>query len=257
MHVFLNGFLMKNDSSTSYLRYYRQILIKEIGGQGQENLKKSKVLVLGAGGLGSPAIMYLAASGIGKLGIVDYDHVELSNLQRQILYNSEDLGHIKTKAAKNIISKLNPEIMVCTYNKEILTESDANIFEGYDVILDGSDSVSLKNLVARKCVKLCKTLITGSVSVWEGQIFMYEPKKSVSCYSCVYGGLSDEGNNCEHLGIVGTIAGTIGSMMATEAIKYITGNSSFLTNTLIVYDGLFNDFKKISVPKNVSCQSCN
>ncbi len=249
---------MQNNLTFSHDRYYRQILIKEIGGQGQDKLSKSKVLVIGAGGLGAPVLLYLAASGVGTLGIVDYDFVDLSNLQRQILYKTEDIGQIKTEVAEKTIRNLNPDVKVNIYNREILTESDAKILSGYDIILDGSDSVSLKNLIARKCVKLRKALITGSVSIWEGQIFLYEPNNSLSCYSCIYGELlDDENNNCAQLGIVGTVAGTVGSMMATEAIKRIVDTSVPLANNLLIYDGLFNEFKKILVPKNISCKSCN
>ena len=249
---------MHNNLTTGHDRYYRQILVKEIGGQGQEKLKKSKILVIGAGGLGAPVLFYLAASGVGTLGVADYDTVEMSNLQRQILYKTKDIGQIKVKAAKNTIKTLNPDVKVNTYNKEIITDADTNILSEYDIIIDGSDSIKLKNLIARQCVKLSKTLVTGSASTWEGQLFIYDPNKSVSCYSCIYGNQSDnDDNNCLHLGIVGTVTGLIGSMMASEAIKNIVGLSSSLTNNLFIYDGLFNEFRKILVPKNETCRSCN
>ena len=249
---------MHNNLTTGHDRYYRQILVKEIGGQGQEKLKKSKILVIGAGGLGAPVLFYLAASGVGTLGVADYDTVEMSNLQRQILYKTKDIGQIKVKAAKNTIKTLNPDVKVNTYNKEIITDADTNILSEYDIIIDGSDSIKLKNLIARQCVKLSKTLVTGSASTWEGQLFIYDPNKSVSCYSCIYGNQSDnDDNNCLHLGIVGTVTGLIGSMMASEAIKNIVGLSSSLTNNLFIYDGLFNEFRKILVPKNATCRSCN
>ena len=249
---------MNNNLITGHDRYYRQILVKEIGGQGQQKLKKSKVLVIGAGGLGAPVLFYLAASGVGTLGVVDYDTVEMSNLQRQILYKTKDIGQIKVKAAKNTIKNLNPDVKINTYNKEIITDADTNILSEYDIIIDGSDSIKLKNLIARKCVKVSKTLVTGSASTWEGQLFIYDPNNSVSCYSCIYGNQSNNNDNdCSHLGIVGTVTGLIGSMMASETIKNIVGLSSSLTNNLFIYDGLFNEFRKIFVPKNTTCRSCN
>ncbi len=248
---------MNNNLTTGHDRYYRQILVKEIGGQGQEKLRQSKILVIGAGGLGAPVLFYLAASGVGTLGVVDYDTVEMSNLQRQILYKTKDIGQIKVKAAKNTIKTLNPDVKVNTYNKKIITDADANILSEYDIIIDGSDSIKLKNLIARKCVKVSKTLVTGSASTWEGQLFIYDPNNSASCYSCIYGSQpNNNDNNCSHLGIVGTVTGLIGSMMASETIKNIIGISPSLTNNLFIYDGLFNEFRKIFVLKNTACRSC-
>jgi len=240
------------------LRYSRHIMLPEIDIEGQEKINDMSLAFIGMGGLGCSASLYSALSGFGKIKIIDFDFVEASNLQRQILYKTKDIGQTKVKAAKNTIKTLNPDVKVNTYNKKITTDLDTNILSEYDIIIDGSDSIKLKNLIARKCVKVSKTLVTGSASTWEGQLFIYDPSNSVSCYSCIYGNQSNNNDNdCSHLGIVGAVTGLIGSMMASEAIKNIIGISPSLANNLFIYDGLFNEFRKIFIPKNMACRSCN
>lgn len=249
---------MNENLNQEYDRYQKQILVKEIGGQGQEKLKKSKVLVVGAGGLGAPILLYLSAAGIGNIGVVDYDNVELSNLNRQILYKINDIGIPKVEAASNAIRSLNPSIKLNSFKQKLFEGFDEDIINEYDIILDGSDSVNLKNTLAWHCVRLSKVLITGSASNWEGQIFMYEPNINLSCYSCVYGDQIDDGqNNCARLGIVGTVTGIIGSMMANEAIKLIVGIRSSLPGNLFIYDGHFGESRSICVPKKNNCRSCS
>mgnify|MGYP001161275604 FL=1 len=249
---------MQNNLNNEYNRYLRQILVKEVGGQGQKRLENSKVLVVGAGGLGSPLVLYLSAAGIGTLGLIDYDSVELSNLQRQILFKSSDVGSKKVKSAMSVVNNLNPAVNFLGIEKKLSSYSDTKILNEYDIIIDGSDSIKVKNLVAKRCVEAKKVLITGSASTWDGQIFIYQPEESISCYSCIYGELSDNNSNeCTDFGIIGTVTGIIGSIMANEAIKLIVGAPSFLINTLYIFDGLSQDFRKIKVPKNPKCRVCS
>ena len=244
-------------SEDKFDRYLRQILVKEIGGQGQETLSNSKVLVLGAGGLGAPLLLYLSAAGVGHLGVIDHDNVDLSNLQRQILYKTSDVGKPKIEAAELAIKRLNPNVTVSKYNMRLSDGFDNSFFKSYDIVVDGSDTLNTKNLIARNCIKLSKALLTGSVSKWEGQIFLYDPSVDSSCYSCVYGDLLDyEQNDCNHIGIVGTVAGIVGSMMASETIKYLIGTHFSLKSNLLIYDGLLHNLKKIVVQKNHKCNSC-
>ena len=238
-------------------RYFKQILVKEIGGQGQKKLSNSKVLVLGAGGLGAPLLFYLSAAGIGHLGIIDHDNVDLSNLQRQILYKTSDVGKPKILAAETAMKSLNPSITVHKYDMKLSEGFDNSFFKSYDIVVDGSDTLNTKNLIARNCVNLSKALLTGSVSKWEGQIFLYDPNVDSSCYSCMFGDLvSYEKNDCNHIGIVGTVAGIIGSMMASEIIKYLLGIQFSLKSNLLIYDGITHELRKILVEKNHKCTAC-
>ena len=239
-------------------RYSRNILVKEIGTTGQEKLLSSKVLVIGAGGLGSPAAMYLAAAGIGTLGIADNDKVALSNLQRQILHSTDKLGKDKTVSAEEMIHKLNPDVKVATYNTLVSQENIAEIIKSYDFVIDATDNFDTKFLINDACVINKKAFCHAGVLGFGGQMMTYVPGKSV-CYRCVFKEPPKQNcvQTCRQAGILGAVAGVIGTLQATEAVKYILDIGELLTGYLLIYDGLNASFRKIKLPEKAeSCPVC-
>lgn len=241
-------------------RYQRQIQLKEVGLAGQEKIAQAKVLVIGAGGLGCPALQYLAAAGVGTIGIIDFDGVELSNLQRQILYTVDDIGKSKAITASNKLIALNPEITINSYNYQITNQNALEILESYDIIIDGSDNFSTRYLVNDACMLLGKPLIYGAVLRFEGQIGVFNLVDKVTQIKTNYRDLfpksPDSGSSisCNDVGILGVIPGIIGTMQATEALKIITGNGKILANKIISYNALENtffDFEIISNPNQI------
>lgn len=240
-------------------RYSRNILLKEAGIKGQEKLLSSKVLVIGAGGLGSPSIMYLAAAGIGTIGIADKDTVELSNLNRQIIHNTNKIGTNKTESAKDTINKLNPDIKINIHNGLITKNDISDIICEYDFIIEATDNFETKFLINDACVINGKPFSHAGVVGFQGQLMTYVPNKSC-CYRCIFKEPppKDCVPTCSQSGILGTIAGVIGTLQATEAIKYLLGIGELLTGYLLTYDGLKADFRKIKLPqKNINCSVCN
>ncbi len=239
-------------------RYARHIVLREIGGPGQQKLLKSKVLVIGAGGLGSPALMYLAAAGIGTLGIVDDDVVSLSNMQRQVLHATNDIGRPKTISAQQNLADINPNIRVKTYNARLNSENVNDILEAYDLILDGSDNFETRHLVNAACVYLKLPLISAAMSQWEGQISLFDPSAGYPCYACVFPNIPADGlaPSCAEAGVMGALAGVMGSMMASEAIKYVTGAGEGLGGKLLIYDALYSEVRKLSVQRRADCKIC-
>jgi adenylyltransferase/sulfurtransferase len=238
-------------------RYSRQILLPNVGGKGQEKLLDSKVLVIGAGGLGSPAALYLAAAGIGKLGIVDSDAVELSNLHRQILHSTKDLGIPKVESAKATLNALNPDVEVVPHKLRISSENIMEIFKEYDIILDGSDNFATKYLVNDACVLSDKPLSHGGIFRLDGQTITILPKKS-ACYRCVFAEPPPPGlvPSCQQVGVLGAVAGIIGIIQANEVIKYILDTGDLLTGRLLVFNGLSSSFRQVKVPKDPKCPVC-
>lgn len=239
-------------------RYSRQIMIPDFGGTGQIRLRESKVLVIGAGGLGSPAAFYLTAAGIGTLGIVDHDQVELSNLQRQILHSTLDLGKEKLQSAREKLSRFNPEVEIQTYST-LLDEANApEIFALYDFIIDGSDNFATKFVVNDAAVSLKKPFSHAGILRFQGQTMTVIPQKS-ACYRCVFREPPPPGEipGCEQAGILGAIAGTIGSIQATEAIKFLIGmEEDLLVDRLLVYDAKKLNFRTVEVRRDPRCQAC-
>ncbi|WP_276347280.1 HesA/MoeB/ThiF family protein [Daejeonella sp. JGW-45] len=227
-------------------RYQRQTALKELGDQGQEKLQDAKVLVIGAGGLGSPALQYLAGAGIGTLGIVDHDLVSLSNLHRQTLYSADDTGLSKALRAQEILAALNPEIDIISYNEMLNSSNALNIISGFGIILDGTDNFASRYLINDACVLLNKPLVYGAISRFEGQIAVFNQLTNDTPVPANYRDLfpdpPGEGEilNCEEAGVLGTLPGIIGTMMANEAIKLITGIGKPLINTLMTYNSLNN-----------------
>ncbi len=238
-------------------RYSRHIILPEVGGKGQRKLLDSKVFLVGAGGLGSPSAFYLAAAGIGKIGISDNDDVDFSNLQRQILHSTKDVGHPKVQSAKETLEDLNPDIEVVPYATRLNSENIIDIIKDYDVILDGSDNFPTRYLVNDACVMLGKPLSHGSIFRFDGQATTILPGKG-PCYRCLYETPPppDLVPSCQEAGVLGVIAGIIGVIQATEVIKLQLGKGNLLNGKLLLYDSLNMDFKKLNIQRNPACPMC-
>ncbi len=238
-------------------RYSRHIILPEVGGKGQKKLLESKVFLVGAGGLGSPAAFYLAAAGIGKIGISDNDNVDFSNLQRQILHSTKDVGYPKVQSAKETLEDLNPDVEVVPYTERLNSENIINIIKDYDVILDGSDNFPTRYLVNDACVMLGKPLSHGSIFRFDGQATTILPGRG-PCYRCLYETPPppDLVPSCQEAGVLGIIAGIIGVVQATEVIKLQLGKGNLLNGKLLLYDSLNMDFKKLNIQRNPSCPMC-
>lgn len=238
-------------------RYSRHIILPECGGVGQRKLLDAKVLLIGAGGLGSPAAYYLAAAGIGHLGIVDFDRVDLSNLQRQIIHSTERIGMLKTESAKKTIEALNPDVKVTTYNERLSSDNIMRLFEPYDYILDGTDNFATRYLINDACVMMGKTNVHGSIFRFEGQATVFKPKVG-PCYRCLYPEPPPPGlvPNCQEGGVLGVLAGVIGNCQVVETIKLILGIGKPLIGTLLIYDALNTEYRKLKLRRDVDCPVC-
>ena len=239
-------------------RYARHIILPGIGGQGQQKLMEAKVLVIGAGGLGSPAAMYLAAAGVGTIGLVDFDHVDLSNLQRQILHDTSDVGRPKVASATDRLNELNPNVEVVAHETLL---SSANAFEvlgGYDVIVDGTDNFPVRYLVNDAAQMLGKPLVYGSIFQWEGQASVFLPGQETPCYRCLFPEPPPPGTvpSCAEGGVFGVLPGIIGSIQAVEAIKLILGVGESLVGRLVLYDALRNEFTTVNLRWDPDCPVC-
>jgi adenylyltransferase/sulfurtransferase len=239
-------------------RYSRQIMVPDLGGKGQIRLRQARVLVVGAGGLGSPAALYLAAAGVGRLGLVDPDRVELSNLQRQILHFTPDIGLAKVESARSKLTQLNPEVEVSLYPQRLTDGNAAEILNGYDFVLDGSDNFATKFLVNDTAVRLGIAYSHAGIVRLQGQTMTVLPGRS-ACYRCVFKEPPPAAEilSCQQAGILGAVAGTIGSIQATEAIKYLTGfEEGLLLNRLLTYDAATMIFHIVDVKKDARCAAC-
>ena len=238
-------------------RYSRHIMLPEVGGVGQIKMLEAKVLLIGAGGLGSPAAYYLAAAGIGNLGIVDFDVVDLSNLQRQIIHSTERIGMLKTESAKKTIEALNPDVKVTLFNEKLTSENILRIFEGYDYILDGTDNFATRYLINDACVMTGKTNIHGSIFRFEGQATVFKPGDG-PCYRCLYPEPPPPGlvPNCQEGGVLGVLAGVIGNLQVVETLKMILGIGKPLIGTLLIYDALNTEFRKLNLKRDANCPVC-
>jgi molybdopterin/thiamine biosynthesis adenylyltransferase len=239
-------------------RYSRHIILPEVGGEGQSRLLESKVLLVGAGGLGSPAAFYLAAAGIGNMGIIDFDTVDLSNLQRQIIHNTERIGMLKTESAKKSISALNPDVNVTVFNERLSSENIMRLFEDYDYILDGTDNFATRYLINDACVMTGKTNIHGSIFRFEGQVTVFKPDEG-PCYRCLYPEPPPPGlvPNCQEGGVLGVLAGVIGNLQVVETLKLILGEGEILVGSLLLYDAMKIEFRKLKLKKDPKCPVCS
>ncbi|MEX0304776.1 MAG: ThiF family adenylyltransferase [Leisingera sp.] len=245
-------------TETELSRYARHIVLRELGGPGQKKLKQAKVLVIGAGGLGAPALQYLAAAGVGTIGVIDDDVVDNANLQRQVIHRDEDIGKPKVFSAQAAMEAQNPYVTVRPYNRRLGEEIAAELFADYDLILDGSDNFETRYLVNRTAAALGKPLISGALSQWEGQLSVFHPAKSGPCYQCIFPEAPAPGlaPSCSEAGVIGPLPGVVGSMMAAEAIKQITGAGAVLRGEMLIYDGLYGETRKIRLSPRKDCPVC-
>lgn len=239
-------------------RYSRHIILQEVGVEGQEKLLQSKVLVIGTGGLGAPAAMFLAAAGIGTIGLVDGDVVDLSNLQRQIIHQTKDIGKLKVQSGKETIQEMNPDINVITYNTFVDSTNILDIIKDYDFVIDGTDNFAAKFLINDACVLAKKPFSHAGIIRFQGQLTTYIPEENAPCYRCIFKEPPPEGvvPTCREAGVLGVMGGVIGTLQATEAIKYILGLGNLLSGYLLTYDALKMEFRKIKVSHNKKCGIC-
>jgi molybdopterin/thiamine biosynthesis adenylyltransferase len=239
-------------------RYARHIVLREIGGKGQRRLKSAKVLVIGAGGLGSPVLLYLAAAGVGVIGVIDDDEVDNSNLQRQVIHSDATIGMPKVFSAQKVMEAQNPFVEVRPYHRRLTPELAHDLFDEYDLILDGTDNFSTRYLVNEAAVKSGKPLISGALSQWEGQISVFDPAQDGPCYQCVFPEAPAPGlaPSCAEAGVIGPLPGVIGTMMAVEAVKQITGAGAPLRGQMRIYDALWGETRKIALKKRADCPVC-
>ncbi|MCD7854939.1 MAG: HesA/MoeB/ThiF family protein [Clostridiales bacterium] len=238
-------------------RYLRHIILKEVGAEGQKKLLNSKVLIIGAGGLGSSAALYLAAAGIGTLGIADGDEVDLSNLQRQIIHTTADLGRAKVLSAKEKTEAINPDVRVITHKTFVTAENIADLIKDYDFIIDATDNFSSKFLINDACVMGKKPFSHAGIMKFQGQLMTYVPGQG-PCYRCVFRNPPPKCTmqTCQ-MGVIGALPGVIGSLQAMEAVKYILGIGELLTSRLLTYDALKAEFRTVKLPKRVKdCPVC-
>lgn len=238
-------------------RYSRHIILKEVGVKGQKRLLESKVLIIGAGGLGAPAALYLAAAGVGTIGIADADEVDLSNLQRQVIHTTGDVGKAKVQSAKETMEAINPEIRINTYRTFVDSHNIMDLISGYDFVLDGTDNFPAKFLINDACVLAKKPFSHAGIIRFQGQLLTYVPGEG-PCYRCVFQTPPppEAVPTCRQAGVIGAMGGVIGSLQAMEAIKYIIGKGDLLVGYLLTYDALKMEFRKIKLPKRDSCPVC-
>jgi molybdopterin-synthase adenylyltransferase len=242
-------------------RYARHIILPGVGAAGQKRLLESKILVIGAGGLGSPILLYLAAAGVGTLGVVDFDKVDLTNLQRQILHATPDVGKAKVLSAEETLGQLNSDVKIKTYQEQLTSQNARKIIRAYDLVIDGSDNFPTRYLVNDACVFENKPLIYGAISQFEGQLSLFNvttDKGKSPCYRCLFPTPPKPGTvlSCSEAGVFGVLPGVVGSLMATEAIKHMIGLGESLAGTLLHYDGLYNEMRRVTIKRNPSCFVC-
>ncbi|AKS45091.1 Molybdopterin or thiamine biosynthesis adenylyltransferase [Octadecabacter temperatus] len=245
-------------SDTELTRYARHIVLREIGGAGQKALKDASVLVIGAGGLGAPALQYLAAAGVGTIGVIDDDVVDNSNLQRQVIHTDESIGMAKVQSAAKAMKALNPFVTVKPYERRLTDEIAIDLVSEYDLVLDGTDNFDTRYLVNETCVKAHKPLISAALTQWEGQISEYAPHAGTPCYQCIFPERPDPSlvPSCAEGGVLGPLPGVLGAMMAVEAVKTLTGAGEGLRGRLLIYDALYAETRIIGIKPRADCPIC-
>ena len=239
-------------------RYARHIALREIGGPGQRRLREARVLVVGAGGLGSPALLYLAGAGVGTIGVIDDDAVEETNLQRQVIHADARLGMPKVFSAEAAMRALNPHVTVRPYHRRLTEEIADDLFADYDLILDGTDDFPTRYLVNRTAAARGLPLVAAALSQWEGQISLYHPAAGTPCYRCVFPETPAPGlaPTCAEAGVLAPLPGVVGSMMAVEAVKHLTQAGETLTGRMLIYDALYADARVIALRRRPDCPVC-
>ncbi len=237
-------------------RYSRHIILQDVGVGGQEKILKAKVLVIGAGGLGAPALLYLAAAGVGTLGIIDGDVVDMSNLQRQVIHFTGDVGKPKIESAAEKIAQINPDVNAVTYRDVIRAENAFEIIKDYDFVLDGTDNFAAKFLINDACVLAGKPYSHGGILRFDGQTMTYTPGSA--CYRCIFKEAPPKNAvpTCSQAGVLGAIAGMLGTIQAAEVLKFITGVGDLLTNRLLIFDAKRMTFRTVAVKRNPKCPVC-
>ena len=239
-------------------RYARHVVLREIGGPGQRALKDAKVLVVGAGGLGSPVLLYLAAAGVGRIGVIDDDAVSLSNLQRQVIHADDRLGMAKVFSAQAAMRAVNPHVEVRPYHRRLTADIAEELVADYDLVIDGSDSFETRATVNRAAVATGRPLLAGALSQWEGQVTLYDPAGGAPCLACLFPEAPAPGlaPPCAEAGVVGPLPGVVGSILATEAVKEIAGAGTGLRGTLLLWDGLDAEMRRVAVARRADCAVC-
>ncbi|MBT8440297.1 MAG: molybdopterin-synthase adenylyltransferase MoeB [Gammaproteobacteria bacterium] len=238
------------------LQYSRQIMLPEIGVDGQQRLLDAKVLLIGVGGLGSPIAMYLAAAGIGEITLVDFDTVDLSNLQRQIIHRMNSIGRLKTDSAKHTLLELNPDCKVNTITELLDEPGIRHQIKAHDVVIDATDNFTTRFLINQYCVAEQTPLVSGAAIRWEGQISTFTNEPGTPCYHCLYGQDGDEDESCTENGVLAPVVGIIGSMQATEAIKLICNAGSTLESRLLILDALQMQWRSMKIKPDPQCSVC-
>jgi adenylyltransferase/sulfurtransferase len=237
-------------------RYNRHLILEGFGLDAQERLLQSKVLLVGAGGLGSPVALYLAAAGVGTIGVVDGDTVSITNLQRQVLHSTKDIGRAKVEVAKERILAINPDVKVETYEYYLSEDNAKDLIQPYDFIIDGTDNFAAKYLVNDACVMLDKAFTMGGISRYSGQLMTHVP--GTACYRCLFPEPPAKENvvTCAMVGVLGSIAGMLGTVQATECIKYLAGVGQLLTNVLLTFDALAMQWQRLDFVQRTDCELC-
>tara|TARA_Y100001935_G_scaffold234822_1_gene218355 strand:- start:724 stop:1473 length:750 start_codon:yes stop_codon:yes gene_type:complete len=244
-----------NFNLKDFNRFEKQIVLKKVGINGQKKIFSSKVLIIGIGGLGCPLLTYLVASGVGTIGIVDYDKVDISNLNRQTLFVPSDVGKFKVNQAKSKISKMNSKININVFKKKITSKNIESIINKFDIICDGTDNYDTRYLINDQCKKNKKILISAAINKYDGHLYKFDFKKKTSCYRCFMPEKPPNEINCQSEGIFSPVAGVLGSLQANEVLKSILNFKDNLNNQMIIFDSINNNFRKIKLSFNPKCKN--
>ncbi|MDF1727782.1 MAG: molybdopterin-synthase adenylyltransferase MoeB [Sulfitobacter sp.] len=245
-------------TETELNRYARHIVLREIGGPGQKALREARVLVVGAGGLGAPALQYLGAAGVGTLGVIDDDLVENANLQRQVIHDDERIGMAKVFSAQARLEAQNPHITIRPYNRRLTEDIAEDLIADYDIVLDGTDNFETRYLVNRICAARGVPLVSGALSQWEGQLSIFDPAQGAPCYQCIFPAAPAPhlAPSCAEAGVLGPLPGVVGAMMAVEAVKLLTGAGNPLRGQMLIYDALYGETRTIVLSPRADCPVC-
>ncbi|MEO0863913.1 MAG: molybdopterin-synthase adenylyltransferase MoeB [Pseudomonadota bacterium] len=245
-------------SDTELNRYARHIVLREVGGAGQKALKDASVLVVGAGGLGAPVLQYLAAAGVGTIGVIDDDVVENANLQRQVIHRDKDIGVPKVFSAQAAMQAQNPFVTVRPYHRRLTDEIVDDLVSEYDLVIDGTDNFDTRYMVNAAAVRAGIPLVSGALTQWEGQVSVFDPAHDAPCYRCVFpqAPAPELAPNCAEAGVIGPLPGVVGSMMAVEAIKVIADTGTPLRGQMVIYDALYGESRQIAVKRRKDCPVC-
>ena len=240
-------------NNSDFKRYFKQIILKNIGVNGQKKIVSSKILVIGVGGLGCPLLLYLANSGVKNLGIVDDDKIELSNLNRQVLFTKADLGKYKVSQAKNIIKKIDKKINLQIFKEKVSKNNIEKIIKNYDIVCDGTDNFKSRYIINDACLKLKKVLISAAISKFDGHLFKFDFRKKTPCFRCFMPEIPDVENNCETDGIISSLAGIMGTLQANEVLKSILNIKTDLSRNILIFNSMKTSLRKVKLKKNPNC----